>query len=242
MSSLDAFSGAGAGATGGLGGRKRGRPLGSLNKAKDPAATPPVPRRRGRPTDSRNKKILEALAAVATAKPFGASHSTAIVAAPGGAIAVAAGGTAVPAAATSVAGLTGTPLEAAADLVGAAIAFGAAPPGLADLSVGGSSSAAASEAQVRPPRPPTRQRLSYVPKHRFATSMVPLLARCKERLPLPTSFIDTIGKNPPTSFMVEDGSGDQPLYHVEVLHDEEGKSYLTGGWEQFFTDYGLERG
>jgi hypothetical protein len=49
-------------------------------------------------------------------------------------------------------------------------------------------------------------------------------------------------KNPPTSLMVEDGSGGQPLYHVEVFHDEEGKSYLTEGWAQFFTDYGLERG
>jgi hypothetical protein len=110
------------------------------------------------------------------------------------------------------------------------------------LSIGGSSSAAASEAQARPPRPPTRQRLSYVPKHGFATSVVPLLAGCKEHLPLPASFIGTMGKNPPTSFMVEDGSGGQPLYHIEVLHDEEGKSYLTEGWAQFFTDYGLERG
>jgi hypothetical protein len=42
--------------------------------------------------------------------------------------------------------------------------------------------------------------------------------------------------------MVEDGSGGQPLYQVEVLHDEEGKSYLTEGWAQFFTDYNLERG
>jgi hypothetical protein len=59
--------------------------------------------------------------------------------------------------------------------------------------------------------------------------MVPLLAGSKERLPLPASFIGTMGKNPPTSFMIEDGSGGQPLYDVEVLHDEEGKSYLTGG-------------
>jgi hypothetical protein len=51
-----------------------------------------------------------------------------------------------------------------------------------------------------------------------------------------------MGKNPPASFMIEDGSGGQPLYDVEVLHDEEGKSYLTGGWERFFNDYGLERG
>jgi hypothetical protein len=42
--------------------------------------------------------------------------------------------------------------------------------------------------------------------------------------------------------MIKDGSGGQPLYDIEVLHDEEGKSYLTGGWERFFTDYGLERG
>jgi hypothetical protein len=155
---------------------------------------------------------------------------------------MAAANAAVPAAATSVAGLTGTPLEAAAALVGAAMAFGAAPPGLAIENVGGSSSAAAGKAQTRLPRPPSRQRLSYVPKHGFATSVVPLLAGCKERLPLPASFVGTMGKNPPTNFMVEDGSGGQPLYHVEVLHDEEGKSYLTEGWAQFYTDYGLERG
>jgi hypothetical protein len=242
MSSLEAFGGAGAGTAGGLSGHKHGRPLGSLNKAKDPAATPPVPRRRGRPPGSRNKKTLEALAAAAAAEPFGAGHSTAVVAAPGGAVALATANAAVPAAATSIAGLTGTPLEAAAALVGAAMALGAAPPGLAGLSVGGSSSAAASKARTRPPRPPFRQWLSYVPKHGFATSVVPLLAGCNERLPLPANFIGTMGKNPPTSLMAEDGSGGQPLYHIEVLHDEEGKIYLTEGWAQFFTDYGLERG
>jgi hypothetical protein len=78
--------------------------------------------------------------------------------------------------------------------------------------------------------------------HGFATALLPLLARSRERLPLPASFVGTMGKNPPTSFMIEDGSDGQPLYDVEVLHDEEGKSYLTGGWERFFNDYGLERG
>jgi hypothetical protein len=185
---------------------------------------------------------LEALAAAAAAEPFGVNHSTAIIAAPVGAVAVAAANAAVPAATTSVASLTGTPLKAAAALVDAAMVLGAAPQGLAVENVGGSSSAAAGKAQTRPPRPPFRQRLSYVPKHGFATSVVPLLAGCKERLPLPTSFVGTMGKNPPTSIMVEDGSGGQPLYLVEVLHDEEGKSYLTEGWAQFFTDYGLERG
>jgi hypothetical protein len=222
--------------------RKRGHPLRSQNKAKDLAVMPPVPRRRGCPLGRHKKKTLEALAAVAATEPFRASHSTAIVAAPGGAVTLAAANATVPVAATSIAGLNGTPLEAAAALVGAAMAFGATPPGLIGPSVGGSSSAAASKAQARPPRPPPRQRLSYISKHRFATSVVHLLARCKERLPLPASFVGTMGKNPPMSIMVEDGSGGQPLYLIEVLHDEQGKSYLTDGWAQFFIDYGLKQG
>jgi hypothetical protein len=201
-----------------------------------------MPRKRSHPLGSRNKKTLEALTAAAATGPFGTGRSTAIVAAFGGIVSAAAGGAMVPAAATSIAGLTGTPLEAAAALVGAAMAFGAAPPGLANLSVDGPSSAAAKKVRTPPPRPPTKQRLSYVLKHGFATAMVPLLAGSKERLPLPASFIGTMGKNLPMSFMIEDGSSGQPLYDVEVLHDEEGKSYLTRGWERFFTDYGLERG
>jgi hypothetical protein len=83
MSSLEAINGAGARATGGSGGRKRGRSFGSQNKAKDPLATPPVPRRRGQPPGSRNKKTLEALAAAATAEPSGVGRSTVVAAAPG---------------------------------------------------------------------------------------------------------------------------------------------------------------
>jgi hypothetical protein len=142
---------------------------------------------------------------------------------------MAAGGAVVPAAATSVAGLTGTPLQAAAALVGTVMAFGAAPPGLAGLEVGGSSSAAAGKVRKAPPRLPTRQRLSYVPVHGFATALAPLLAGSNERLPLPAIFIGTMGKNPPTSFMIEDGSGGQPLYDVEVLHDGRGRATSPGG-------------
>jgi hypothetical protein len=205
-----------------------------------------MPRKRGRPRGSRNKKTLAALAAApataAATQPLGTGRSSIIAAASGGTVVATGAGAVVPAATTSVAGLTGTPLQAAAALVGAAMAFGAAPPGLAGLDIGGSSSAAAGKVRKAPPRPPTKQRLSYVPVHGFATALVPLLAGSKERLPLPASFVSTMGKNPPTSFMIEDGSGGQPLYDVEVLHDEEGKSYLTGGWERFFNDYGLERG
>jgi hypothetical protein len=149
--------------------------------------------------------------------------------APRGTVAVAIHDAVVPVAVTSIAGLTRTPLEAAAALVGAAMLFGAAPPGLAGLGIDGSSSVAARKVRKAPPHLPTRQRLSYVPMHGFATAVVPLLAGSNECLPLPASFVGTMGKNPPTSFMIEDGNGRQPLYDVEVLRDEEGKSYLTRG-------------
>jgi hypothetical protein len=143
MSSLRAACRTGAGASDGPGGHERGCPLGGQDGARGLAATLPVPQRCGCPSGSRNKKTLAALVAAAAAEPFGAGRSSAIVAAPGGTVAAAAGGAVVPAATTSIAGLTGTPLEAAATLVGATMAFGAAPPGLAGLSTGGSSSIAA---------------------------------------------------------------------------------------------------
>jgi hypothetical protein len=153
----------------------------------------------------------------------------------------AAANTAVPAGATSIVGLAATPLEAAAALVGAAMAVGAAAPGLAGGGVGCSSGAAAAKAR-KPRRSPLRQRLSYTAKNGFTTSVVHLRAGCGERLPLPTSFVGTMGRNPLTSFMVEEGSGGQPLYLIEVLHDEEGKSYLTDGWTRFLDDYDLKCG
>jgi hypothetical protein len=121
---------------------------------------PLVPQKRGRPLGSRNKKTLVALAATAAVEPFGASRSTALATAPGGGATVAAANAAVPMAAPSIAGLTGTPLEAAATLVSAAMALGAAPLGITARIVGSSSHAAIGKAKTRPPCPPSRQRLS----------------------------------------------------------------------------------
>jgi hypothetical protein len=42
--------------------------------------------------------------------------------------------------------------------------------------------------------------------------------------------------------MVEEGSGGQRLYPVLVLHDDQGKSYLTDGWTRFIDDYDLKLG
>jgi hypothetical protein len=241
MSSSGALSGAGARAPNKSGGRKRGRPFGSKNREKDPATTPPVPHRHGRPPGSRNKKTLSALVAAAAAESARAVLAAAVAAAPARAVAPAATNTVAPAGAPSVAGLTATSLEAAAALVGAMLAVGAASPGLVGRGIGGSSGAAAAKAR-KPRRTPPQQRLSYTPKHRFTTAMVHLRARCQERLPLPASFVGTMGRSPSTSIMVEEGSGGQPLYLVEILHDEQGKSYLTDGWMKFIDDYDLKCG
>jgi hypothetical protein len=146
-----------------------------------------------------------------------------------------------PVGATSVAGLAATPLEAAAAIVGAAIAVEAAPPGLAGAGVGGSSSASAAKAR-KPRRSPPRQWLSYASEHGFTTFVLHLRAGCEVRLPLHASFVGTMGRNPPTSIMVEEGSGGQPMYLVEILHDEQGKSYLADGWTRFIDDYDLKCG
>jgi hypothetical protein len=121
------------------------------------------------------------------------------------------------------------------------MAVGVAPSGLAGGNIGGSSSAAASKAR-KSRRLPPQQRLSYTPKHGYTTSVVRLLAGCEERLPLHASFVGTMRKKPPTSIMVEEGSGGQPLYLVKILHDEQGKSYLTDGWTRFLDDYDLKWG
>jgi hypothetical protein len=51
-----------------------------------------------------------------------------------------------------------------------------------------------------------------------------------------------MGRNPLTSIMMEEGSGGQPLYLIEILHDEQGKSYLADGWTRFIDDYDLKCG
>jgi hypothetical protein len=200
-------------------------PLGSRNKVKDPAATPLVPCKCGRPLGSRNKRTLAALVVAAIAESAGAAPAAVVAAAPAGAVTSAAADATAPVGAASTASLTVTPLEAAAAIIGAAIAVEAAPPGLAGVGVGGSSSvAAAAVRRRRPRRSLARQRLSYISEHGFTTFVVHLRARCEVRLPLPPSFIGTLGRNPLMSVMVEEGSGGQPLYLIEILHDEQGKT------------------
>jgi hypothetical protein len=106
---------------------------------------------------------------------------------------------------------------------------------------GGSTSAAATVVR-KPRRPPPEQRLSYTSEHGFTTFVVHLRAGCEVRLPLPFKFIDTLGETPLMGTIVEEGSGGQPLYPIEILHDDQGKTYLTAGWTRFIDDYDLKCG
>jgi hypothetical protein len=72
--------------------------------------------------------------------------------------------------------------------------------------------------------------------------MVHLRAGCEVRLPLPFKFVNTLGENPLMGTIMEEGSGDQPLYPVEILHHDQGKSYLTAGWTRFIDNYDLKCG
>jgi hypothetical protein len=147
----------------------------------------------------------------------------------------------VPAGAASTIGLAVTPLEAAAAIIGAVVSVRAASPGFTGAGASGSTSGAATMV-YKPRRLPVRQRLSYTLEHGFTTFVAHLRARSEVRLPLPFQFVDTLGKHPLTRAMVEEGSGGQPLYPIEILHDDQGKSYLTDGWAKFFKDYDLKVG
>jgi hypothetical protein len=76
----------------------------------------------------------------------------------------------------------------------------------------------------------------------YTTFLVPLRAGSEECLQLPFKFVDAMEGEGITHAIVEECSGGQPSYHVEIFHDGKGKSYLRGGWSKFFEDYGLKEG
>jgi hypothetical protein len=90
--------------------------------------------------------------------------------------------------------------------------------------------------------PAGKQRLSYTSANGYTTFLDPLWAGCEVRLPLPFRFIDTMGGNTLTHAIMEECSGGQSLYPIEIFHDGEGKSYLRDGWPKFVEDYDLKLG
>jgi hypothetical protein len=91
-------------------------------------------------------------------------------------------------------------------------------------------------------RPPEKQRLTYTLASGCTTFLAPLRVGCNVRLPLPFRFVNTMGGNMLTHATVEEWSGGQPLYPVEIFHRGEGKSYLRNSWPKFIEDYDLKLG
>jgi hypothetical protein len=76
--------------------------------------------------------------------------------------------------------------------------------------------------------------------NRYTTFLVPLLDGSEGHLPLPFRVIEALGGL--THAAMEEFSGGQPSYDVELFHDGEGKCYFRGGWPQFFKYYDLRVG
>jgi hypothetical protein len=73
----------------------------------------------------------------------------------------------------------------------------------------------------------------------FITFVVPILAGGEERLLLPFMFVEVMEGQGLTHAIVEECSGGQLSYNVEIFHDGEGKSYFRNGWPKFLADYSL---
>jgi hypothetical protein len=58
----------------------------------------------------------------------------------------------------------------------------------------------------------------------------------------PCQFRRHYGKEPPDEHHGGGGQRGQPLYLIEILHDEQGKSSLADGWTRFIDDYDLKCG
>jgi hypothetical protein len=173
---------------------------------------PPVSRKRSRPLGSRNKKTLAALAAAADSAGVASATTTDAASA-----------------------------EAAAAATAAVASIEAAPAAITAAATGDSASIVAATAR-KSRRSLVKQWLSYTSEHGFTTFLTPVRAGCKVRLLLPFCFVDMMGGSVLTHAIMEECSGGQPLYPVEIYHDGERKSYLCDGWPKFIADYDLKMG
>jgi hypothetical protein len=65
----------------------------------------------------------------------------------------------------------------------------------------------------------------------YTTFLVPLLDGSEDRLPLPFRVVNNrLPARGLTHANVEECSGGQQPYDVELFHDGEGKCYFHGGW------------
>jgi hypothetical protein len=194
---MSSLGGPGAGGEGAPEKRGTGRPKGSGKKIISPTATPSMSRKRGRPLGSRNQKTLTALAAAAAAAPAAAASIG---------VAPAIGGEGVPRKrgpgrpkgsgkkAVTVATVAPSPACRRGRLPGSKnnktlAALAATASGSVGPSAAASSPAGPSRLQ---PTLPALQLPAYTSAEGWSTFIVPVLAGAKDRLRLPSQFVEAI--------------------------------------------------
>jgi hypothetical protein len=63
--------------------------------------------------------------------------------------------------------------------------------------------------------------------------MPPVLARCGDRLRLPSKFVEEMEGWEISRAILQECSAGQPTYDIEVYDDREGKCYFRDGWPRF---------
>jgi hypothetical protein len=108
----------------------------------------------------------------------------------------------------------------------AAAASIGATPAATDTTAAGDSFGAVAGMARKSRRPPEKQQLTYTSASGCTTFLAPLWAGCEVHLPLPFRFVNMMGGNVLTHTIMEECSGGQLLYPIEIFHDGEEKSYL----------------
>jgi hypothetical protein len=222
-------------------------PKGSEREVKVPETMPPTSRKRGRPKGSRNKKTLEALTATATVAPS-TSAATWAAKAPGEVGIPERRGPGHP----KGSGRKTTPAAAAAP--SSSRRHGRLPGSKNKKTLGAlgavASNSARSRAAASPPdglsrlrqEKPALQPPAYISAEGWSTCIIPVLARARDHLRLPSQFTDSMEGQEMAYAKLRECSGGQPKYRVEIYYDGQGVCYFHDGWLKFFIDYGVHKG
>jgi hypothetical protein len=72
--------------------------------------------------------------------------------------------------------------------------------------------------------------------------LVLVLAGGEDRIRLPSKLVEAMEGQELSCAIVQECSGSQPTYEVEVYYDGKGKCYFHGRWLRFFANYGVKEG
>jgi hypothetical protein len=83
---------------------------------------------------------------------------------------------------------------------------------------------------------------AYTLAEGWSTFIVPVLTGAKDRLCLPSHFMEMMEDQEMAYATLRECSVGQARYRVEVCYDGEGVCYFRDGWPKFFIDYGVHAG